>query len=90
MKLEDFNTLSDEEKTNYLSSIETSNKTIEDLTAERDSFKTENDSLRSQIETSNKELKATKELNFTLARKIDAKPAADPETVLHNIIKEFK
>lgn len=90
MKLEDFNTLSDEEKSNYLSSFETANKTIEDLTAERDSFKTENDSLRSQIETSNKELKATKELNFTLARKIDAKPAADPETVLHNIIKEFK
>ena len=90
MKLDEFNTLSEEEKTAYLTSIETAQKSIDDLTAERDSFKTENETIKSQLEANNKELKATKELNFTLARKIDTKPAADPETILHNIIKEFK
>jgi hypothetical protein len=90
MKLEEFKALSEQEQENYLSSIDTSSKTIDDLTAERDSFKTENDSLRTQLEENKKELKATKELNFTMARKIDAKPAEDLETVLHNIIKEFR
>ena len=91
MKLEDFNALSDEEKTNYLSGIETDQKKIDDLTAERDSFKTENDSLRSQVEQTNKELKATKELNFTMARKINtASSNEDPETQIYNFMKGMK
>jgi predicted nucleic acid-binding Zn-ribbon protein len=89
MILEDFNALSDEEKTNYLKSIETDQKKIEDLTAERDSFKTENDSLRSQVEQTNKELKATKELNFTMARKINVGSHEDPETTLYNFMKGY-
>jgi peptidoglycan hydrolase CwlO-like protein len=90
MILEDFNALSDEEKTSYLKSIETDQKKIEDLTAERDSFKTENDSLRSQVEQTNKELKATKELNFTMARKINIGSKDDPETTLYNFMKGMK
>lgn len=90
MILEDFNALSDEEKTNYLKSIETDQKKIEDLTAERDSFKTENDTLRSQVEQTNKELKATKELNFTMARKINVGSQDDPETTLYNFMKGMK
>ena len=90
MKLEDFNALSDEEKTNYLSGIETDQKKIDDLTAERDSFKTENDTLRSQVEQTNKELKATKELNFTMARKINVGSKDDPETTLYNFMKGMK
>ena len=74
MKLEDFNALTDEEKTTYLSSIETSQKSIDDLTAERDSFRTENTDLKAQLDTNSKELKATKEMNFTLARKVSAAP----------------
>lgn len=89
MKLDEFNALSDEEKTAYLSSIETTQKTLDDLTAERDSFKTENDSLRTQLDANNKELKATKEMNFTLARKINTEPTQDTETQLFNFIKEF-
>ena len=65
MKLDDFNALSDEEKSGLLSGMETDRKTIEDLTAERDSFKTENTQLQSQIEQANKELKATKESTDT-------------------------
>lgn len=89
MKLEEFNALTDDEKATYLTSIETTQKSIDDLTAERDSFKTENDNLRAQLETNNKELKATKEMNFTLARKINTEPAKDPETQLFDFIKEF-
>lgn len=90
MILEDFNALSDEQKTAYLSGIESDQKKIEDLTAERDSFKTENDSLRSQLEQNNKELKATKELNFTMARKINIGSQDDPETTLYNFMKGMK
>lgn len=90
MLLEDFNALSDEQKTAYLSGIETDQKKIEDLTAERDSFKTENDTLRSQVEQTNKELKATKELNFTMARKINIGSKDDPETTLYNFMKGMK
>ena len=89
MKLEDFNALTDDEKATYLSSVETSQKSIDDLTAERDSYKTENDTLRAQLETNNKELKATKEMNFTLARKINTEPSKDPETILYDFVKEF-
>ena len=71
MKLDEFNTLSDADKENYLSSIETTQKSLDDLTAERDSFKNENDDLKKQLEANGKELKATKEMNFTLARTID-------------------
>lgn len=89
MKLEEFNALSDDEKTTFLTSVETDQKSINDLEAERDSFKTENDELKKQLEANNKELKATKEMNFSLARKITASPQQDDETILHNIIKEF-
>ena len=89
MKLEEFNALSDDEKTTFLTSVETDQKSINDLEAERDSFKSENDELKKQLEANNKELKATKEMNFSLARKITASPQQDDETILHNIIKEF-
>lgn len=90
MKLDDFNALTDEEKTTYLSSVENSQKSIDDLTAERNSFKTENDNLRAQLDTSSQELKATKEMNFTLARKVSAAPVEDDETILFNFMKGYK
>ena len=71
MKLEDFNNLTEDEKATYLNSIDGINKQLEDVTAERDSFKAENSSLIEQNTASNKELKATKELNFTLASTIN-------------------
>ena len=90
MKLDEFKALTEDEQATYLSSIETTQKSIDDLTAERDSFKTENDNIKAQLEANEKELKATKEMNFTLARKINTAPAQDPETIIHNITKEFK
>ena len=90
MKLEDFNALTDEEKQTYLSSFDTAQKNIDDLTAERDSFRTENETLAKQVEQNNKELKATKELNFTLARKINVGAKEDPEQALYNFMKGFR
>ena len=89
MKLEEFNALSAEEQETFLTSIETTQKSIDDLTTEINSYKTENAELKMQFENTNKELKATKEMNFTLARKINAEPAKDPDTILHDLIKEF-
>lgn len=86
MDINEFNALSDEQKAAFLSSIDNANKQIEDLTAERDSFKNENDSLKESAANTAKELKATKELNFTLARKVKADPV-DDETALYNFIK---
>ena len=87
MKLEDFNNLSDEEKQQYLATID---KQVEDLTAERDSFKTENDQLREDAAKSSKELKATKELNFALARKVSVEENKDEEKALYEFMKEIK
>lgn len=90
MKLEEFNALSDEEKTTYLTGIETAEKSLTDLEAERDSFKQENAELKTQLEANEKELKATKEMNFTLARKITTAPEDDAETTLYNFMKGFR
>ena len=90
MKLDEFNALTDEEKATYLSSIENTQKSIDDLTAERDSFKTENSELQASLAASEKELKATKEMNFTLARKISTAPEPDAEADLYNFMKEFR
>lgn len=90
MKLDEFNLLSDEEKSAYLTSIETTQKSLDDLTAERDSFKTENDNIKAQLEANNKELKATKEMNFTLARKINTAPEEDADTTLFNFMKGIR
>lgn len=79
-----FMALSDEERQQAYISLEDFNT----VTAERDSFKSENDTLR-QI---NKELreseKKTKELNFTLARQLDTgSKTADPVELLHDMFK---
>jgi hypothetical protein len=87
MNLEAFNKLTEAEQSALLTTIEDNAKTISDLTAERDSLRTENTSLKEEQEKTAQELKQTKELNFTLARKVDKKPHDDIETVLHNFIK---
>lgn len=89
MKLDEFNALSEEEKATYLTSIETTQKSLDDLTAERDSFKRENAELTAQLDANNKELKATKEMNFTLARKINTAPEQDDEQTLYEFLKGY-
>lgn len=62
------------------------NKTIESLTAERDSFKTENEKLTASEKELREELKKTKELNFTLSRHVSREPV-DSEKVFADFIK---
>ena len=90
MKLEDFNNLSEEEKNAFLETAVNNTKQIEDLTAERDSLKNENTQLSGQIQNTSKELKSTKELNFTLARKINVSESKDDETILYEFMKGYR
>lgn len=56
------------------------------VTAERDSFKTENETLRQVNKELQESEKKTKELNFTLARKLDTgSKAKDPVELLHDM-----
>lgn len=71
MTIEEFNTLSDDDKKGMLALWDQQATNIKDLEAERDSFKNENEELKKQFLDSETELKATKELNFTLARKLN-------------------
>lgn len=88
MKLEEFNNLSDTEKETYLGSIDES--VITDLEAERDSFKTENEQLQKDIAALKEENKRTKELNFTLGRKlnVEGQQQKSAEDILHDMFKK--
>lgn len=71
MKIEDFKSLTEEEQSAFLKVQEEQETKIGDLEAERDSFKSENEKLRADFNKNREELKKTKELNFTLARRMD-------------------
>lgn len=71
MNFEEFSKLSDEEKKAFIESTAETDKKISDLTAERDSLKKEVEENRITIEEGKKDLAATKELNYTLARKVN-------------------
>ena len=66
--------------------IEEQNKQIADLTAERDSFKSENEKLSGTEKELREELRKTKELNFTLSRHVSREPA-NTEKVFADFIK---
>ena len=90
MNIEEFNNLSDEQKAAFLETATANTRQIDDLTAERDSLRNENVQLNGQIENNSKELKATKELNFTLARKINVSESKDDETILYEFMKGYR
>ena len=69
--IEDFNKLSDEEKTAVLKAMEGDAKKIKDQEAEISSLKKELEENRITIEEGKKDLAATEELNYTLARKVN-------------------
>ena len=71
MNREEFLELTEEEQAAFLQSQEEEAGRITDLEAERDSFKSENTTLKAEREKLEKELKSTKELNFTLSRKFN-------------------
>lgn len=84
MNLDHFNNLTDDEKAAYLLSAEANETTIKDQEAEIASLKNENETFKAGSEKLESELKATKELNFTLARQVDtSKDRPTFEDTLH-------
>lgn len=71
MNRDDFLLLSEEDQAAFLQAQEEEAGRITDLEAERDSFRSENATLKAEREKLEKELKSTKELNFTLSRRMD-------------------
>lgn len=61
---------------------------VQNLEAERDSFKEENDKLKEETQKLNSELSNTKKLNFTLARSLDTSgKTKGVEDTLHEMFK---
>ena len=88
MILDEFNILTDEEKSALLSSYEGNENKLKDQEAEISSLKTENASYKETIIKREEELKKTKELNYTLARQVDSsKSRMSFEDALHGLIK---
>lgn len=85
MTLDHFNNLSDDEKAAYLQSAEASETILKDNEAEIASLKKENETYKAGSEKLEKELKETKELNFTLARKVQPEKRSTFEDTLHDI-----
>lgn len=83
MTYDEFMALSEEERrAAYIAQ-----ETVADLEAERDSFRTENDQLKASSAAAAEELKKTKELNYTLARKVNVAPTKSAEEYLHEAFK---
>lgn len=86
MTRDEFNQLSEEDQNAYFETNNKLSKDIENLIAERDSFKNENETLLNSSKSLQEELKNTKELNYTLARKISTEaPRKAPEDILHSM-----
>lgn len=75
------------EKIDYELLYKQSADTIKELTAERDSLKTENDELRTAKEQAIADSAKTRELNYTLSRQlnIDQNVVREPEEILADI-----
>lgn len=71
MNLDHFNNLTEDERSAYLQACEALETTTKDQEAEIASLKKENDTFKAGADKLEAELKEAKELNFTLARKID-------------------
>ena len=83
MDYDAFKSLSeDEQRAAYIES-----STLDDLEAERNSFKDENERLNNQIKEIREELRKTKEMNFSLSRKVAAEPKKSAEDIMNELFK---
>ena len=90
MTLDHFNNMSEEEKIAFLQSAEASETLLKDNEAEINSLKKENETYKTGAEKLEKELKETKELNFTLARKVAPDTRPTFEDTLHDMFFKTK
>ena len=86
MLRDDFMSLTEEEQTAVLQKFDALGKDFVDVTAERDSLKTDYDKQVTLISELKNELKKTKEVNYSLARQI-TREEKEPEELLHDMFK---
>ena len=77
-----YDSLTQEELIELLNSQETK---IQEITAERDSYKEENEALKEKDQEREQELANTRKLNYTLARQVDTKKKSTFEETLVNM-----
>lgn len=83
MKYAEFKALTEaEQEAAYIDS-----SSLDDLEAERNSFKDENAELVKKNQELQEELRKTKELNFTLSRKVAAAPKKSAEEIMNELFK---
>ena len=86
MNLDHFKNLTEDEQAKYLEGCEALETTLKDNEAQIQSLTKENETFKAGAEKLEQELKETKELNFTLARRIDtSKDRPTFEDTLHDI-----
>ena len=85
MELKEFKELSEEDQSALLIKLNETAILYDDMEAERDSFKNENEKLQKEISELKSEMKKTKELNFTLARSVKREPDKSAEDILHEM-----
>lgn len=85
MELKEFKELSEEDQSALLTKLNETAILYDDMEAERDSFKNENEKLQKELSDLKSEMKKTKELNFTLARSVKRDPDKSAEDILHEM-----
>lgn len=83
MKYEDFAVLSAEEQ----AAVYIASETLDDITAERNSLQTENEQLQQQLAELREDNRKTKEMNYTLTRRLSAEPTKSAEEYLNEMFK---
>ena len=87
MTLDDFLKLTPEEQGAILTERDTLTKSVDDLTAERNSLQNENKELTDKVNTLTADVAKTKEMNFTLTRRLnlDNGNNKDAEETIHDM-----
>lgn len=87
MTYDEYKALSDDDQKALFASMDEKSILYDDMEAERDSFKNENEKLKGELQDAKAEMKKTKELNFTLARNMKSEPVKSAEDILHEMFK---
>ena len=87
MNYEEFKALTEEEQKAIFATMDEKGILYDDMEAERDSFKSENEKLKFEISEVKTEMKKTKELNFTLARSVKTEAPKSAEDILQDMFK---
>ena len=88
MTYTEFMALEESERQTVFNSEFVSAADYDSLTAERDSYRNENESLKNTVASQREELRRTKEMNFTLSRKLDTGSGSkSAEEIMNELFK---